>query len=132
MKLNKAQRETLRLKFDGKCSYCGEDLKDKWHADHLMPVVRLSNYVKGKGFVSSGEMDNPQNDNFANMMPSCPPCNIDKHAFPLEAWRKKLENSCDSLKKYTSTYRHALRFGLVIEQPAKVLFYFEKFQGITK
>ena len=27
MGLNKKQREELRMKYDGKCAYCGEELK---------------------------------------------------------------------------------------------------------
>lgn len=126
MKLNKLQRENLRLKFNGKCAYCGEDLKVKWHGDHLNPVIRISKWVKGIGLVSTGKMEYPENDNIENMMPSCPSCNMDKRSYPLEEWRKKLENSCNTLKKYNPTYRHALRFGLVAEQPATVVFYFER------
>ena len=40
MKLSKADRETVRMKFGGKCAYCGCDLPERWHADHFEPVVR--------------------------------------------------------------------------------------------
>ena len=40
MKLTKAQREQLKNKFGGHCAYCGDQLGDKWHADHLAPIYR--------------------------------------------------------------------------------------------
>ncbi len=40
MRLKKAEREQVRLKYGGRCAYCGVVLGDRWHADHLAPVVR--------------------------------------------------------------------------------------------
>lgn len=40
MRLKKAEREQVRLKYGGHCAYCGVVLGDRWHADHLTPVVR--------------------------------------------------------------------------------------------
>ena len=43
----------------------------------------------------------------------------------LEQWRTSLEKKTEELRRDSSAYRHALRFGLVTESPAKVRFYFE-------
>ncbi|AZC19588.1 Phage-associated homing endonuclease [Pseudomonas sp. CMR5c] len=40
MRLKKSEREQVRLKYGGHCAYCGVLLGDRWHADHLEPVVR--------------------------------------------------------------------------------------------
>lgn len=45
MKLTKQQREKLRGMFGGVCAYCGTLLGDKWHADHILPVRRNSEYI---------------------------------------------------------------------------------------
>lgn len=45
MKLNKQQREQLKQKFGGLCAYCGDLLPDRWHADHIEPIVR--NWTNG-------------------------------------------------------------------------------------
>lgn len=118
MKLTKAQREALRMKYDGKCAYCGCNLPDRWHADHFEAVYR-------EWWKPGGGMERPQNDNLENMMPSCPPCNIDKHASTLEGWRVKLSRTLEVLNKNQPTYRHAVRFGLVQEIPKHIVFYFE-------
>jgi 5-methylcytosine-specific restriction endonuclease McrA len=118
VKLTKKQRETLRAKYDGRCAYCGDQLGDRWHADHLEPVRR-------EWWKKDGGMERPENDTEANLMPSCAPCNIDKHAMPLEEWRKKLERAPEVLTRNNPTYRHALRFGLVSEMQTKVAFLFE-------
>jgi len=125
MKLTKAQREQVRLKFGGRCAYCGESLGDRWHADHLLPVERKLEYVSGKGLVPNGELWRPENDTIDNMMPACPPCNIDKHSLSLEGWRRKLQGATSVLTRNNPTYRHAKRFRLVQETGAKIRFHFE-------
>lgn len=126
MKLTKAQRETVRLRFGGLCAYCGDQLGERWHADHLQPVERKLIRIPGAGLRCSGEMHRPENDTIDNLMPSCPPCNIDKHTSSLESWRQKLQGACGVLTRNQPTYRHALRFGLVQETGAMVTFYFER------
>ena len=43
MALTKKQRAELRMKFGGRCAYCGCELPEKgWHADHVQPVARIS------------------------------------------------------------------------------------------
>lgn len=126
MALNKAQREQLRVKFDSRCAYCGEPLPKNWHADHLEPVQRVDKYVRGIGLVRTNELEYPQRDTIENMMPACPPCNIDKHVMRLEDWRIKLQGACGVLSRNNPTYRHAVRFGLLAETQIKIVFHFEK------
>lgn len=130
MKLKKAERELVRLKFGGHCAYCGTVLGNRWHADHLEAVERVIKYVRGKGAVATGELWKPENDRIENMMPSCPPCNIDKHVMSLEGWRRKLQDAANVLARNNPTYRHAVRFGLVEETGAKVVFFFERAEGV--
>ena len=40
MALSKKQRAALREKWGGKCAYCGCDLGNNWHADHIEAVDR--------------------------------------------------------------------------------------------
>ncbi|HAL9448481.1 TPA: HNH endonuclease, partial [Escherichia coli] len=43
MALTKKLREKLRMKFGGRCAYCGCELPEKgWHADHVQAVLRKS------------------------------------------------------------------------------------------
>lgn len=42
MALTKKQRAELRMKFGGRCAYCGCELGEKWHADHVKPVIRFN------------------------------------------------------------------------------------------
>ncbi|MEO7326504.1 MAG: hypothetical protein ABIW82_16920 [Dokdonella sp.] len=129
MALTKGDREALKNMFCGRCAYCGAELADRWHADHVEAVRRRSKYVRDRGFVATGEMDRPENDCLTNMMPACVPCNIDKHSFTLEQWRKKLSETCGVLQRNNPNYRHALRFGLVQETGTKIRFYFETTAG---
>lgn len=128
MKLNKAQRATVRAMFGGRCAYCGCELGATWHADHVEPCQRKWAVVKGRA-VATGDFYKPENNRIDNFMPACPPCNIDKHAMPLEGWREKLARTLDVLKRGYPTYRHALRFGMLEEKPAPVVFYFERLRA---
>lgn len=126
LRLTKQQREQLRMMFDGRCAYCGALLTDRWHADHVEAIERKLQYVRGKGLVPTGESYKPENDTIENMMPSCPPCNIDKHSMSLDGWRRKLQDATGVLSRNNPTYRHAKRFGLVQETGAVITFYFER------
>ncbi|HGO6126547.1 HNH endonuclease [Burkholderia cepacia] len=127
-RLTKAQREQLRSKYDGRCAYCGDPLSEHWHADHFEPVRRDLKLVEtDRGYRwRSGPPTRPEFDVVENFMPSCAPCNIDKHAMSLEAWRAKLSRTLEVLNKNYPTYRHARRFGLVAEIASPIVFYFER------
>lgn len=126
MRLSKADRDEIRMKFGGCCAYCGEPLGDRWHADHHEAVVRDLKWESGKGFRPTGALLRPQHDTLANLFPSCAPCNIDKGPNSLEWWREKLQGACGVLTRNNPTYRHALRFGLVRETGTAVVFHFER------
>lgn len=120
MALKKAEREAVRAKFGGRCAYCGCMLGERWHADHIEPL-RRNDWCK----VPSGP-EHPERDTVENHNPSCPPCNIDKHSMGLEDWRGMIQRTNEVLARDVSTFRRALRYGLVTLNPAPVVFYFEQ------
>ena len=126
IKPTKSQRAALLQKFGGRCAYCGQELGSRWHADHFEPVQRQSAWDgQKKKLRPTGECAATEHDNLENLMPACPACNIDKSVLSLEEWRQKLLRATEVLARNSSTYRHAVRFGLVQETNAKVTFYFE-------
>lgn len=139
MKLNKKQRAELKQKYDGHCAYCGVDLGDKWHADHIESVGRDFNWVKDlkKGChvaKPNGVLLRPENDTIENLNPACIPCNINKSSMSIEGWRRVLGGYVNGLNKHAchSSYRHAKRFGLIVETQKAVVFYFENFKKSQK
>lgn len=129
MSLRKAEREKLRLKYDGHCAYCGALLGSRWHADHLVPVQReliSKQNANGTWRLASGKPLRPENDNIENMMPACAPCNISKGANTLEGWRAWIAGHINSLNSYHPIYRLAKSYGLIVETATPVVFYFEK------
>lgn len=118
MKLTKTQREELKQKYDGYCAYCGDQLGEKWHADHLEAVVRD---------LTTGKPEKPGNDVIENLMPACPACNHNKRSMSLDSWRDLLAHYRDvQVIRDCPQIRHLMRFGLVefIQKP--VIFYFEQ------
>ena len=128
MKLNKKQREALKMKFGGHCAYCGELLSDKWHADHIEAVKRDIIHVGG-GKLISGEMTRPHLDTIENMNPACVPCNTNKSSMTLKHWRSVLTHYRDVQLLRDSTHaRHLHRFGLIEIKQEPVMFYFERLE----
>jgi hypothetical protein len=122
--LSKAEREVVRMKCRGRCSYCGIVLPKNWQADHMEPV-RRDGYWRFGRYHHSGTMLHPERHHLDNLWPSCMLCNNNKHAYTLEQWRVILQDAHRRLAANYSTYRHAQRFGLIVERPPIVRFFFE-------
>lgn len=123
MAMSKKKRQAIKSMYGGRCAYCGEELGERWYADHVEPVVR---------HLAVGHIDDPikqlypERNTEENFKPACVPCNINKHSMPLEIWRKRLEGIPDAMTAAGGQYRHALRFGLLEEHRKEVTFYFER------
>ncbi|WP_033576134.1 HNH endonuclease [Dickeya chrysanthemi] len=134
MKLSKKQREDLRMKFGGKCAYCGCELPEKgWHADHVEAVFRKLEFgprqTNGmRRIVATGEHFRPENDVLDNLFPACAPCNLFKSTFSVEMFRSEIERQTERARAYSVNFRTAERFGQLQLTPAPVVFWFEKYQ----
>ena len=131
MNLSKKEREELRMMFGGKCAYCGCELGRGWCADHIEPVYRETKFIREtwdspRKLVKTGAVLWPERDTKENLFPCCRSCNIHKGPYALETWRSNLSDLIGVLQRGYPTYRHAVRFGQVIETPKQVVFYFEK------
>lgn len=131
--LTKTEREALYQRFDGRCAYCGDKLGKRWNADHVEPIGRIHRYEPAnwragikERYVFTGKLSYPERDCFENLQPSCIRCNNNKSNSSLESWRARLQNLTNVLGRNYSAYYHAKRFGLVIEPPVKVVFFFER------
>jgi len=118
MSVSKKQRQEVFDKSGGYCWYCGDDLPDRWHVDHVIPVIR--NY--------GGSIDpvNMHLHNVGNMVPACPPCNLFKSSNSLEQFRKMIERLADFMREYSVKFRNAERFGMIEDRRDPVEFWFEK------
>lgn len=139
MTLSKKERAELKQMFGGRCAYCGCELGDRWHADHIEPVLRQGDFVRVDKpnqtyiFKANGKMEKPENDRRDNFFPACIPCNIHKSSSSLKGFRCILEQHIKTLNTASnhSAYRHAKRFGLVEETNRPVVFFFEQYQEET-
>ncbi|ABS45686.1 MULTISPECIES: HNH endonuclease [Yersinia pseudotuberculosis complex] len=128
----KKQRELLRLKFGGKCAYCGHPLPlTGWHADHIEAVYRNCEWKykpNGRRYLGSGTgMANPHLDCETNQVPACAPCNLFKSTFSVEQFRKKIMTQVDVTRRASRSFRTAEAFGQLIATPTPVIFYFEQY-----
>lgn len=115
-KLTIKERRKIYDKCGGHCAYCGCELDYKdMQVDHVVPL----SFSKGE-------------DELSNMFPACRSCNHRKGCLPLELFRKEMERAPTVLMRDSVTYKNAVRFGLVIPHPHKVIFYFERDMGVDK
>ena len=109
------KRQIVYDKLNGRCAYCGCELKAGFHIDHIEPISRNSD----------GTCLNPENESLSNMNPSCPSCNIMKHNQSIGQFRESIKNFVTNLNKYNNQYKFAKKYGLVTENDIEVKFYFE-------
>jgi len=119
MALNKKQRAELKMKFGGRCAYCGCELGDKFHADHVKAIYRNSQAPEG--------MDRPQNEHIDNYFPACAPCNLFKTVWTVEQFRSEIQAQVSRARAYSANFRVAERFGLIQEVSKPVVFWFEQY-----
>ena len=131
MKLSKKQREELRMKFGGKCAYCGCELADKWHADHITPVRRtiVEKIENGRArLTTSMEGIDPALDVVENLFPACVQCNLLKGSSSVDGFRKNLSRQVGRAIEYSNHFRTALRFEQVQITQSPIVFWFERYQ----
>ncbi len=115
--MTKAQREQVRMKFGGRCAYCGCELEKGWCADHVLSVGRNP----------SGGMDRPQNDRIENLFPACRVCNYAKHDGSIEAFRKSIQDQVKRARAESWNFRMAEKYGLVQISEHPIVFHFETY-----
>ncbi|QHJ81704.1 MAG: HNH nuclease [Caudoviricetes sp.] len=133
--ITKKQRAELRMKFGGRCAYCGCELPEKgWHADHVEAVLRKSEQcmkAAAKGIFklkATGEYYRPEAERLENLFPACAPCNLLKTSYSLEMFRKQVSLQVERGRKSSMNFRTAERFGLIETVEKPVVFWFERYQ----
>lgn len=131
--ITKKQRAELRMKFGGRCAYCGCELPEKgWHADHVEAVLRKSEQcmkAAAKGIFklkATGEW--PEAERLENLFPACAPCNLLKASYSLEMFREQVSLQVERGRKSSMNFRTAERFGLIEAVEKPVVFWFEQYQ----
>lgn len=101
-------RQAVYNKYKGHCAYCGHKLEYKdMQVDHVVSVYAHD----GKNALD-------------NYMPACRMCNQYKSTYTVEKFREQLGKLTERLEKHF-IYRLARNYGLIVEQPQEIKFYFE-------
>lgn len=127
MYVSQTTRDTIRLKFGGKCAYSGTDLDPDWQIEHIIPVVRLN-----------GGMLLKENDCLDNMIPVQGIINHYKHSYSVNDFRWMLSGlhlRIAKLPKNPRTKKGQKRkeyllkvagyFGITVDKPFSGKFYYE-------
>lgn len=76
--------------------------------------------------------DNPAANCLANMYPACKSCNINKSTLDVEGFRALINGFMKHLNEINTQYKFAKRYGLVLEDPQPVVFFFETFDKLPE
>ena len=115
--LAKSDRTYIYKKTDGHCAYCGVKIDiTEMQADHIAPF-EFAELIEKEGF---------DPNSIENYLPACRSCNYIKSSMPIEKFRRRVSEWTTVLERDNVTYRNAVRFGMVIPNPHRVEFYFEK------
>jgi len=106
-------REHVYQKCGGRCAYCGRNLGNRWHVDHVEPLHRGNPSMGGS-------------DTLDNCLPACARCNLWKKTFSIEQFRNEISKQVERVRRYSPGFRLAEDFGLIKEINKKVVFYFEQ------
>ena len=110
--MKKSDREKVHKKYDGRCSYCGREIKYiEMQIDHLVPRCR-------KHFIEDVNA-------FSNLMPSCRRCNHYKRAESLDNFRRSMKTIHERIKQIYIC-KVGFDFGILEVKPFNGGFYFER------
>lgn len=108
MTFNKKIREQVYTKYDGRCAYCGREIKlGEMQIDHIHP-----RYLDGT-------------DDFDNLNPSCRMCNFRKATLTVEKFREEVRLQAERMFR-TFPAKMSLAYGLIDRIDKPIVFYFER------
>lgn len=106
---NKGERRAVLRKTGGHCAYCGKPIGYyDMQVDHVIPLR--------KG--GTNDLD--------NLVPACRSCNHYKSTLTVNQFRESLGQIPGVLTRDSASYRIAKEYGIIKEEPGKIVFYFEK------
>ncbi len=116
--MNKRERlrQSIWLKYNRHCAYCGNILEYKnMQVDHLRPK-KYAPYADKYSYINS----------FENLMPSCRRCNHYKRAMNIEQYRRLIKTLHERIiNLYIG--KVAIDYGIIVEiKPFDGIFYFER------
>jgi len=117
----KENRIAVYNKCNGRCAYCGCEINGNGYygftIDHIIPRRRYKNRSITDEKSGSNEL--------SNLLPCCASCNSCKSDLSIEEFRERIYDRMYRINNYSSEYKIAKRFGLVVETNKPVIFYFE-------
>ncbi len=119
--MTKKDRQTVFDKYGGKCAYCGCELQQGWHIDHIEPAYHNWSDEDVKRHLKQDRGENT----IENYNPSCPRCNRWKGTRSIEQFRNEIYLQIERLERDSAAFRMARDYGLIKTTDMEVKFYYE-------
>lgn len=108
-------KDKVKMRFGGRCGYCGLFPEKTIYIDHIHPVA-------------DRRFPGDINDE-SNLMPACFQCNSFKGTFTVAQFRYEIAQQITRAFKYSVNFRMAVRHKQIKLTPKRVVFYFEENHG---
>ena len=119
--MTKKERQVVFNKYGGKCAYCGCELQQGWHIDHIEPAYHNWSDEDVKRHLKQDRGENT----IENYNPSCPRCNRWKGTWSIEQFRNEISLQIERLERDSAPFRMARDYGLIKTSEIEVKFYYE-------
>jgi len=125
----KPNRQKVYAKYDGKCGYCGHELRyDEMQIDHIIPKHQFNKGHVGPEYSVPDflrHLTKTDANHFDNLMPACHTCNFYKGTETLYQFAESIRTIPDRMHKF-GIIALGIRHGKIQGNTIPVIFYFEK------
>jgi 5-methylcytosine-specific restriction endonuclease McrA len=131
--MNKELKHKIKVKYNGRCAYCGIELDNTWQVDHMISKREYSSQIQaGKQPKHLKHLTLNDVDHIDNLTPACKPCNNYKHSYSVDFFRETLKTMLNKKHEYLfkskTKMQVALNMGTVKLQEWDGVFYFETYE----
>ena len=127
--VSKKMRLQVYNKYQGRCAYCGREIKlQEMQVDHIIPLAYSIYGPKEQADKVREMFEDGSINSLENLMPACRACNFYKGINDTERFRERIKSELDHTCRQSFQTRLAMQYGMIKYIPWDGVFYFEKIE----
>ena len=127
--VSKKMRLQVYNKYQGRCAYCGREIKmQEMQVDHIIPIAYSCYGPRDKAEEVRKMFEDESINAIDNLMPACRACNFYKGINDIERFRNRIKSELDHTCRQSFQTRLAMQYGMIKYIPWDGVFYFEKIE----
>lgn len=127
--VSKKMRLQVYNKYQGRCAYCGREIKlQEMQVDHIIPLAYSIYGPKEQANKVREMFEDGSINSLENLMPACRACNFYKGINDTERFRERIKSELEHTCRQSFQTRLAMQYGMIKYTPWDGVFYFEKIE----